>query len=51
VPGFRAFAAAQQHRFFNEADTSEERYLGFTPEFISKLKSRPAPKPRRAKSR
>jgi CRP/FNR family transcriptional regulator len=58
----RAFAAAQQHRFFQEADTSEERYrrfttgypqfiqripqymvasyLGFTPEFISKLKTR-----------
>lgn len=58
----RAFAAAQQHRFFLHADTSEERYLrfttsfpqfiqripqymvasylGFTPEFISKLKGR-----------
>jgi len=58
----RAFAAAQQHRFFIHADTSEERYLrfttsfpqfiqripqymvasylGFTPEFISKLRSR-----------
>ena len=58
----RAFAAAQQHRFFNHADSSEERYLrfttsfpefiqripqymvasylGFTPEFISKLKAR-----------
>ena len=58
----RAFAAAQQHRFFMQSDTSEERYLrftngfpefiqripqymvasylGFTPEFISKLKSR-----------
>jgi CRP-like cAMP-binding protein len=62
----RAFAAAQQHRFFTLADTSEERYfrfttsfpefvqripqymvasyLGFTPEFISKLKSRRRPK-------
>ena len=58
----RAFAAAQQHRFFMQSDTSEERYLrftngfpefvqripqymvasylGFTPEFISKLKTR-----------
>jgi CRP-like cAMP-binding protein len=58
----RAFAAAQQHRFFMQSDTSEERYLrfttgfpqfiqripqymvasylGFTPEFISKLKGR-----------
>ena len=57
----RAFAAAQQHRFFLHSDTSEERYrrfttsfpefvqripqymvasyLGFTPEFISKLKT------------
>jgi len=65
----RAFAAAQQHRFFILADTSEERYLrfttsfpefiqripqymvasylGFTPEFISKLKSRRQPKSRR----
>ena len=62
----RAFAAAQQHRFYLLADTSEERYLrfttgfpefiqripqymvasylGFTPEFISKLKSRRPPK-------
>jgi len=62
----RAFAAAQQHRFYLLADTSEERYLrftrgfpefvqripqymvasylGFTPEFISKLKSRRHPK-------
>ncbi|HWB94587.1 MAG TPA: Crp/Fnr family transcriptional regulator [Puia sp.] len=58
----RAFAAAQQYRFFILADSSEERYrrfttgfpqfiqripqymvasyLGFTPEFISKLKAR-----------
>jgi CRP-like cAMP-binding protein len=58
----RAFAAAQQHRFYSQADSSEERYLrfttgfpefiqripqymvasylGFTPEFISKLKGR-----------
>ena len=61
----RAFAAAQQHRFYMQSDTSEERYLrfttgfpefvqripqymvasflGFTPEFISKLKSRRPP--------
>jgi CRP-like cAMP-binding protein len=58
----RAFAAAQQHRFFLHSGTSEDRYLrfttsfpefvqripqymlasylGFTPEFISKLKTR-----------
>jgi CRP/FNR family transcriptional regulator len=61
----RAFAAAQQLRFYNHSDSSEERYLrfttgfpefvqripqymlasylGFTPEFISKLKSRRRP--------
>ncbi len=61
----RAFAAAQQNRFYIHSSTGEERYrrfatsfpefvqripqymvasyLGFTPEFVSKIKTRPHP--------